>query len=534
MRILDLLTEAKLKPADFYMKDRLEVLINRLKNNQPFINDKTQEKVYIKPTRQELAHLQKVLDYFNKLGKTSITKDQITKMIPSSIGGVSLNTLFKDNELGGKGGVKGDSSVEYNKDLGNVGPAVETWKAIALFAKLTHRGNETITMELLNNIKDAVEKTVQYSKKSKGGVETAVLKKLVSVPDFTGNVSDTISIKIDVGLGSFQRAMAASPKDPDLWGRIQAILRFVNENNALNRYNKIFSTNGRVDPIKVAVVGGAGEKTDVQTSYLDPQGNKKPLSSLTFSLKAGSNKLGQSSGTTIEGVKSMFKVLGLGEHEATQAITDSGFLEKARAKKADAPETDEQITARYQAIVQIFGVAAEKLNAKLRNASDTGEKAFLQNFFTQVKNQFTGGTNMISVDFNANGTYTKFNPHVISDLVNHVDLESTLQVKKRPTLKIFDKISNTNLIQIRLEAQSGGRLTFHVELESKFKELANQASQAERASAKAAKKPAPVAVAPKKIANPTLGVANQNLALNKSKAPMGQEEPVDDIRFSGE
>lgn len=533
MRILDLLNEAKLKPADFYQRNRLEVLINRLEQKKPFIDDATQKPVYIQASADEIAHLKKVLQYFDQVGLTSVPKDRMSKLMPSSIGGVALNTLFKDSELGGKGGVKGDASVNNDRDLGNVGPAVETWKAIALFAKLTHRKQEPITIELLNSIRDALASTMQLTKKSKGGVETAVVRKLVSVPDFNGNVNDTISVKVDVGLGSWQRAMAASPKDADLWGRIQAIIRFVNENNALNRYNKIFSTNGRVDPIKVAVVGGSGEKTDVQTSYLDPQGNKKPLSSLTFSLKAGSTKLGQSSGTTAEGVKEMFAVLGLGEVEAMNAIKESGFIEKARATKTSVPETDEQIAARYQAILKIFSTAGESLNAKLQNASDTGEQSFLENFFLQVKKQFTGGSNMISVDFNADGTYTKFNPHVISYLVKHVDLESTLMVKKRPQLKIFDKNSRSNLIQVRLEAQSGGRLTFHVELDPRFKDIASQAYEKERMANKPAK---PVVKAPVTNTNTdTPGIANQKIALNKSKTPMGQTvEPIDDIEFSGE
>lgn len=528
MRILDIITERALSPRDFYELKRLDVLIDRLDQGKPFIDNNTEEPIIVVPTQKELDHLKNIQQIF--LGKTSVTAAQITKVMPSTIGGVKLSTLFKDGGFGGRGGDKGNAKDPSNDDeksnKGNIGPAVEMWKAIALFTKLTHRKNEPVTIEDLITTKDSIAPSMQkIRKKNEKGVvatsPTAVVRSTKSVPDYNQKVSDTISIVIDVGLGSFQRAVEASPDDKPLWGRIGGILKFVNENNALGRYNKIFASNGRVDPISIAVVGGEGGKADVRSSYIDPVTNKsKPLSSLTFSVKAGSNKVSQSSGSTIEGVKTMFKMLGLNDAHADSAITASGYVPKSRG---DKNETEQQIQGRYRAIVEIFKMAQVELTKELAAASDDGERKFLNNLFYQIKHGITGGENMFMVDFNANSTYKKFNPHSVSNLVNVVDLEAKLGSGTRPTIDIYDRNSNANLIKLRLEAQTNGRLTLHVELEPKFKDLATKAPKTTPVNP-AAPATAPVAgIAPSTPAPVTqLPASIQNL--NKpdgSKTPMG-------------
>jgi hypothetical protein len=525
MRITELVTEARLTPRDFYRLDRLNNLIKRLELGKPFVDDTTEEPIVIKASPEEIEQLKNVRLAFGD--KEVITKDAISKLMPNTIGGVALSTLFKDGGLGGRGGSKGSGIVD--DALANVGPAVETWKAIALFAKLTNRSNNIITMDDLMAVKDSLASQVTRERKKKSKVETAVVRQLLSVPDYNGKVNDTISIKIDVGLGSFQRAVAATPDDMALWGRIQGILRFVNENPALTRYNRIFASNGRVDPIKIAVVGGKGEKTDVQTSYLDPDGTPRPLSSLTFSVKAGSNKVSQSSGTTVIGVRAMYKMLGLSDAQADAAIESSGFLEKA------GNEDENQSEARVEAIKKIFATAVGEVHSDLAKEGDKSEKTFLVNFFKQIKNGITGGASMIMVDFNANGTYNKFNPHVISNLVDHVDLEAKLGTKGRPTITIYDQNSQSNLLQIRLEVQSGGRLTFHVELDKNFKTLASTVGKPQKitdpedtlptdvaatitANLPATKKPQGAKVK----SEPTAGIQNLNKTFGQ-KIPMGAE-----------
>ena len=526
MRARDFLLEATLSPRDFYKKSRLELFIKRLIDKQPFINDKTHEKVFISASPAEIRQLEAILPKYDKSG--NLSKDAMTKLMPNVIGGVSLSTLFKDLEIGGRGGAKGESEADVSKF--NIGPAIETWKAIGIFAKLIHRRNSPITINELLSIRDELSSAVTMEKKTGSDVETAVARKLLSVPDMQGSVKDTISIKIDVGLGPWQRAMKAGPQDPALWGRIQGIVAFLNENRALARYSQIFATNGRTDPIKVAVVGGAGKKTDVRTSYLDPETDYKQgkqIVGMSFSLKAGNAGVGQSPGTTEEGIRIMFRSLGLSDQQADQAILDSGYSPKQKG------ETQAAAKARLRSLVKVMNSAAVSLDHELKQIDDNGEKVFLKRFFSELKNAVTAGEGLIFVEFNPKGTYDYLNPHTLTDLVEHVDLESKLVLKTTPYLYIYDRNSGSNLAHIRLEVQGSGRLILKYELD----DLIPMAREATMAKKSVDQPPAPTTqpvtpavppvVSPKPVpAKTTPGIANKNATLAASKIPMGQQPPV--------
>jgi hypothetical protein len=527
MQISEILLEKTLEPASFYQLPNLQAFIKRLTTTGEFIDDKTHKPIKVTPSRQEIAQLKKAEASFPPEG--IMLKSRMKSLIPTTVGGIKLNTIFREPDFGGKGGFKGkEADLSNPVKLGNVGPAVEAWKAIGLFARLTDRSDNPITLEKLMSIKNQLNQdmTLGVKKGSKSRTDTVVSKQLISVPEVDGNTKDTISIKINVALGSWQRAMAASPQDKELWGRIQGILAFVNENNALKRYNKLFSQNHRIDPVKIAVVGGEGEKTDIKTMYLDPQGNTKDiLPSLSFSLKATSPKIGQSSGTTVEGVKSMFATLGLDDTAAMEAIKAAVYAGKQRG----SDETDQQINARYKALHAVFNIAGQQLEQKLSRATDTGEANFLEHFFSTLTKAMTGGANMVFVDFNANGTYKKLNPKTIKNLASLVDLEARVTrgggAKGHPYLFVYDKNSNKNIMHIRLEVQTGGRLTLHYELD----DLINLAIEANNKSKDVA---VPAAPPVRSKANKPVAT-NPKPALKVSQPQMGQE-PVDDIRFSGE
>jgi hypothetical protein len=338
MRSREFLSEATLSPRDFYKKDRLEILINRLVKKQPFINDKTHEKVFINASPAEIGQLQGLLSKYDAKG--NLSKDTMTQLMPNVIGGVALSTLFKDLEIGGRGGAKGNEETTDVSKF-NIGPALETWKAIGIFAKLIHRENTPISINELLAVKDELSSAVNMEKKEGSNIETAVARLLKSVPDMNGRIKDTISIKTDVGLGPWQRAMKVGPQDTALWGRIQGIVTFLNENKALLRWAQIFATNGRIDPVKVAVVGGAGKKTDVKTSYLDPETDYKQgkqIVGMSFSLKGGNAGVSQSPATTSEGVRIMFRTLGLPDEMADQAMADSKYKPKDPLLRVDSPK----------------------------------------------------------------------------------------------------------------------------------------------------------------------------------------------------
>jgi hypothetical protein len=515
MRAKEFLSEAKLKSSDFYKKDRLISFIKRLQSPEGsnFTDDDTHEKINIKASRSEIKSLKDILPYYDESG--NLRKDQMSQLIPNSIGGVKLSRIFKDEELGGKGGSKGEDSEQVDVKKFNIGPAVEAWKAIGIFAKLIHRENSPVTINELMSIKLELESSMQLEKKST--VDTAVTRKLVNVPDFNGSVQDSISVKIDIGLGPFQRAMRAGPEDPPLWGRIQGIIKFINENKALQRYSNIFAKNGRQDPIKVAVVGGAGKKTDVRTSYLDPETDYKTgkqIVGMSFSLKAGNAGVSQSPGTTEEGIRIMFRSLGLSDQLADQAMVDSKYKPKARQ------ENETAYNSRLRSLVKIMKIAAVNLDNELKQLDANGEKVFLKNFINELKNAVTSGEGLIFVEFDPKGTYEILNPNSLQALVEYVDLESKIVLKTTPYIFIYDKNSKKNLAHIRLEVQNSGRLILKYELDDLIN-LAREANQKVRQKTlsnvgtvpKANMNPTPANITPPGIIN-----KNRNLA---NKIPMG-------------
>ena len=478
MRAKEFLSEKTLSPTSFYKLPNLQAFIHRLTTSGEFIDDKTHKTIIIKPSKQEIEHLEKVVSEFPANG--TLLKSKMKNLIPNSIGGVKLSTLFREFEFGGKGGVKGSNIDTTNiTKVGNIGPALEAWKAIGIFSRLIKRTNDPVTLDEMMALKDELLQSMNLTAKSKSSTETAVSRKQISVPDLVGKVADTISVKIDIPLGSFQRAVAASPQDKELWGRIQGINSFINNSKALSRYTMVFAKNGRIDPIKIEVVGGEGGKTDVKTSYLDPAHDykdKKVITSLSFSLKATSPKMGQSPGTTVDGVRTMFKTLGLDDSHALEAIKSALYA----GKSSGSDEPDQIISSRYRALTTIFSMAGQQLERKFAANNNKTEVNFLKHFFETLTHTMTGGDNMTFIDFNVDGTYKQLNPTTIKNLADVVDLEAKVTTGKgskgRPYLFVYDKNSGRNIMHVRLEVQTGGRLTLHYEQD----ELLNLAIEANK------------------------------------------------------
>jgi hypothetical protein len=480
MRARDLLSEETLKPASFYKLDRLNAFIDRLENGGKFVVNATGKKITLNPTKAEIRALKSLRKEYDSAGDMPGGHSGMRGKIPLEIGGVKLSSLFKDSGLGGLGGVKGEKKIKpEDAAKSNIGSAVEAWKAIGVFTKLIHREERDITLEDMMAVKDTLDANMKLETKvspsgAKSKIQTAVSKDLKQVPDYNKKVSDTISIDIDVGLGGWQRAMAAGEKDPELFGRIKGILKFINENNALKRYSKLFAMNGRVDPIKIAVVGGRGKKTDVQTSFIKDPTTKdyKPLPSLNFSLKAGNKGVSQSPATTVEGINIFFDSLGLTREDAQSAMEQTGYF----GKPPGAQESQEVINKRHKAIREIFNIAAQKLESRLSGDNDTKEAKFIDHFLNRMVYIMTSGKNMIFVDFDAKGTYDKLNPHTIKNLAGYVNLEAKVINKKDSYLFVYDKNTGRPLIHVRLQKFKTGRWNLKFELD-KMLELTKEANE---------------------------------------------------------
>ena len=441
-KLLSILSEAKLQARDFYVPARLEKFIDMIQTGESF-QTLEGEPIELHPSPQEMKLLKALLKYLKLGGDWNEVKNDF----PKSFGGIKLSMLFKTGEFGGQGGEIG-SGVASGVVKANIGETVEALKAIAIFTKLTTRNKTEITAEdVVANIKQAAASSTDTGK-------VIHSKFAVDVPDNAGNVKDHIALEILLKRAPFQRAMAISPEDKDAWGRLAGIVSYVNNEADLAKYNRFFANNQRRDPVDIEVRGLEGEKADVATTYTDAQGNRRPLSHLSMSIKAGSAKYEQASGLNEAGNIKFFNILGLSIDDARSAMASAKFAKGLPTKEKTA------------SVVQIYTQAATMLATKLAPMDDTGEANFINTLLNNLKAAIRGDQRLVYVNFDANGTYYKLNPELIINLAKYVDLEANLVQKKWPYLYVVDKKSSKALFHVRLAVNASGRLTHVFELDN--------------------------------------------------------------------
>jgi hypothetical protein len=448
-----------------------------------------------------MQELESLLSLYDTNGISTDIKDKI----PRVIGGIKLNSLFKTGEFGGVGGIVGTNSKSNKPLKANIGPTIEVLKSIALFTKLSVRSKITITdediLQTINKIKNSAVDTgkiitVEYTEE---------------VPDVSGTVTDKITIEIAVARASFQRAIAISESDTDAWGRLKGIINYVNTESDLKKYNRFFFNNNKRDPIDISVNGISGKKADINTTYVDPSGKRRPLHHLSMSIKAGSDKYEQASGLNEAGNIKFFEILGLSKEDAKSAFSDANF------------NNDLPLAERIQSVVTLYSIAAQKLEKKIISLDDNGEAKYIDTFLKNLTKAIQGDERLVYVNFDINGTYYKLNPQLIATLADHVDLEVNLDISKKwPYLYITDSNSGENIMHVRLQVNSTGRLTHVFELDNLLylvKESTSSQTPID-ANITPAEKPTPAA------APVPPGIQNQTRNLG-SKIPMGSEPAPD-------
>ena len=449
MRAYEFLIEKNLAKDDFYKKDRLLAVISKLEKGDDFVVNNQPQKIQASP--EEIQALKSFLPNYDDNGNTR--KELAQQQLPNKIGGIPWSKIAKTDDLGGR------SSAEK----GNVGPAVELLKSVAMFAKLTDRTNKPISIELIKSVIAEVKKNSNLGIFSKSGsVEKYKSEITKEVPDFAGGVKDTVRLIIITDKGPFLRATELKSDDEKLQGNLTAILNYVNNEKDLEKYNRFFSKNGRKDSVKIDVVGGEGAKTDIRTTYIDPvTGEPRTLKNLSMSLKAANSQIDQAPGTNEAGIRKFYDILGLSVDDANQAMTSSQYVGKS---KETATPLDH--LKRSKAVANILKIAGDKLEQRYFSKNDKGEAQFVREFLGNLTKAMTKEESLIYVNFNANGTYKKLNPRKITDLAETVDLSTSLKVTASGVslLYITDKNSGKNLFRIRLMISKRERIAFFFEL----------------------------------------------------------------------
>ncbi len=452
MRAFEILLEKNLSASDFYKKSRLDSFISKLEKKEPFFVDRQEQVINVSP--QEIAKLKDFYQFYNELGDAR--KVDATANIPKVIGGVPLSKIAKTGDFGGRGA--------YNIEKANIGPAVEVIKAAAIFSKLSERTGTEITLNDIKTLLTDVKGNVALQKGAGSKVDTFQGKIYKEVTDKQAGIKDIIHLIVSANEGSFLRAITLNETDKELMGSVNGILKYVNTDPELARYNRYFSQNNRKDAVNISIVGGQGKKTDVKTTYIDPNtGEERTLKSLSMSLKAGKGAtLDQAPGTNKQGIRKFFDILGFDAGIADQAIVQSDYKDK---EKGESPAA---LLQRKEAAGQILRLTGDYLNQKYFAKNDNGEAVFINDFLKNLTRSMTKDEKLIYVEFNADGTYNKLNPRRIMDLAKNVDLVAVPKVSSTGVsyLYITDQISGKSLFHIRLLVSKAERIAFFFEIDN--------------------------------------------------------------------
>ncbi len=456
MRAKQFLSEAALATKTFYIKDRLQNLINRLKKPGEKFLTVDGDSISVKATPEEIKYLINLLKTNYDAQGTVISN---SKML-NKIGGIPLSQLMKTSDFGGKAGVSASGESEGSP---NIGPTVEALKSMAIFAKLITRGRPNITAEDVQKVASIMKEHAQIVKEKGKTVATTSSTYSRKVYDTSKKVQDTISLDIRLSSPPFQRAVDVSPADKKAWGTLQGIVNYVNTETDLAKYSRFFSSNNKRDPVNIGVVGISGAKADISTTYTQPDGTERPLSHLSMSIKAGSSMYDQASGMNTEGNEKFFEILGLNPLDAADAMRHTRF----QSKVDRVEDTPEAAKARVEAVKQIYEIAGMQLKQRIGQLNDQGEAEYVHEFLGRLKNSIQGEGKLVYVNFDAKGTYNKLNPQLITTLAKHIDLDVTVDAtsKATPYLYIIDKVSGKPIMHARLAVLKSGRMTHTFELD---------------------------------------------------------------------
>jgi hypothetical protein len=456
MRAKDFLSEAALATKTFYVKDRLQNLINRLKTPGEKFLTVDGDSITIKASTDEIKYLINLLKTNYDAQGTVISN---SKML-NKIGGVPLSQLMKTADFGGKAGV-GATGEKVGE--ANIGPTVEALKSMAMFAKLIARSKSTITTDDVLKVASIMSENASEIKEKGKTVATTSSKYSRRVYDTSKQVQDIISIEIRLSTPPFQRAVNVSPADRKAWGTLQGIVNYVNTEGDIAKYSRFFSSNNKRDPVSIAVVGISGAKADIKTTYQKADGSVKDLSHLSMSIKAGSSMYDQASGMNEDGIEKFYDILGLNPLDAADAMYNTGFKSKVDRKE----DTPAEAKARVKAVKEIYEIAGMQLEQRINSLNDAGEKTFIHEFLGKLQSSIQGEGKLVYVNFDAKGTYNKLNPQLISGLARIIDLGVTVDLESKavPYIYIIDKISGKPIMHVRLAVLKSGRMTHTFELD---------------------------------------------------------------------
>jgi hypothetical protein len=189
---------------------------------------------------------------------------------------------------------------------------------------------------------------------------------------------------------------------------------------------------------------------------------------------AGAEWYDQASGSTVLGIQNFYKIIGLSESAAGDAMREVDF------KTGGAKDTPEEWQHRVQSVTNLYTIAYNQLKTRIPQLNDAGEADYIHSFLGNLKSSLAGDERLVYVKFDANGTYEKLKPHLLSNLGKVIDLDVNLSAggTQRPRIFWYDKKTGKTLIYVVLTVGEGKkRLTHQFNLGKDFFELLKEAGK---------------------------------------------------------
>ena len=288
---------------------------------------------------------------------------------------ISMKNLAKTGEFGGVGQSKTGERI-----LANRGNTLEGVLGALALARLTVRPSRRVSEVDLKKIITDFGK--QAGVKGVGGTIS------VKAPEEQAQTTDTFSLTVKLPEKNYADFVDYDfmMADKQMAGFIRNAVAYVNEAGIVDRYAKMFETNGKADNVSVIADGVSdmtGRKTDIFMTYTDENGEKQ-TKRFDLSLKAGTtNQFGQAAvgADTPTSKKKAHSEYGWAAYK--KIFSDFGVdISSVGNSYLNAKGIE-------QAIDIAYNEAYTKFKEELSGNDDKEEKVWLKQFISNIKQHGT-------------------------------------------------------------------------------------------------------------------------------------------------
>ena len=288
---------------------------------------------------------------------------------------------------------KKDVPLKHGSSRGHMGEFI---LGSAVVAKMII-GDENVTVEQVKAVMSRTAKTKDLS--------------LTFMSDEGDSIAfkNVISNKQNIADARDSEALADA-----MASELQGAVKFANSDVYSKKYSKIFYENGKPDRILVKAAGEedqSGTKADIFLIYKNEDGSERTIKG--WSLKTGSNLIGQASPRTFENMQIFFKEMGV-----------------------DLQPIDDYQTEPQKHIISIMQQVSNDLN-KLTAGDDTNrEMSLVKNVTEFMDEHLTKRDPRVYIVNLGKGDYTAQTMRTMRRNLNNVNLETSLKTSGRPTFYV--------------------------------------------------------------------------------------------------